>query len=785
MAPAGAPGGCPGVSRRRVTAGRRRALWPWQLGLIALLALAALVVWTDIQVRTRMQGRLWSLPAQVYARPLELYAGAQLSRERVVAELRLLGFREVAAVEAPGQYRERAGELVLHSRAFMFGDEREPARLARLRFADDMLSSLRDGQGRPLPLLRLAPLEIGRIYPGDNEDRLLVALEDVPGHLVQALLSIEDRQFFEHPGIDPRGVLRAAWRNLQAGRIREGGSTLTQQLVKNLFVGSERSLRRKLHEALIALVLEFRYTKAQILEAYLNEIYLGQQGARAIHGVGRAARFYFARPLAELSLSEAALIAALARGASLYDPRRFPERARARRDTVLSGMEELGLIDAGQAAAARAEPLGVVARGRAGQAHPAFFDLVRRQLARHYPAEALQAQGLQIFTTLDPLMQAAAEQAVEDGTRALESRSGVDAGLQAALVVTAPGTGEVLALVGDRDPRFPGFNRALDAQRPIGSLVKPFLYLSALASGRYSVSSRIEDSSIDLRDQDGRRWQPRNYDGRAHGPVTLEQALANSYNLAAVRLGMDLGIPAVQRSLRAAGLQGEIPPYPSLMLGTLEASPLELAQAYGAIANGGAVLPPRAIREVLTRDSRALTRYGLRVRQSLDPRPAFLTTWLMSRVVAEGTARSLGRSGPRWLPLAGKTGTTDDLRDSWYAGFGEDYLAVAWLGRDDNGPAGLTGAGGALEIWTRLARTRPPHPLRLQPPAGVEWAWVGDAGEARPGPQCSGARKRPFLTGTVPPAQPGCGPATPGAVGAPPPAAARSTPGFAPGRARP
>lgn len=731
--------------------------WALQLGLIALLAAASFVLWTDLQVRTRMEGRLWALPARLYARPLELHAGAPVTAQRLVAELERLGYRETPGVERPGQYRVLSDAVALHTRGFVFGDGAEPARRVRVAFEGRQVKALRAAEGAALALVRLEPVELGRIHPGEQQDRVLVALAQVPPVLVEAMLAIEDRHFLRHPGLDLRGILRAAWRNLRAGAIQEGGSTITQQLVKNLFLGAERTFTRKLHEALIALVIEFRYDKTQILEAWLNEIYLGQQGERAVHGVGRAAGFYFGRPVEELTLPEAALLAGLVRGASMYDPRRFPERALARRNQVIDAMRQTGAVDEAAATAARAAPLGLSAQPAAAQRHPAFFDLVRRQLAADYRAEDLAAAGLQVFTTLDPALQAAAETALAEGVAALEARVGGASPLQAAAVLTAPDTGEVLALVGDRDPRYPGFNRALDARRPVGSLAKPFVYLAALASGRYDVASRVDDAPVDWREPGGQRWQPRNYDGKVHGQVGFEQALAQSYNLAAVRLALELGIPAVKRTLRAAGLQGEVPDYPSIALGSLEASPLEMAQAYGSIASGGAVFAPRAVREVLTREGRPLGRWGLQLRQTIDPRAAFLTTWLLTRVVETGTARSLGAALPASLPLAGKTGTTDELRDSWYAGFGADWLGVVWLGRDDNSPAGLSGAAGALDLWTRLARAAPPLPLALQAPPGVEWVWTTADGRARAGTGCAGARRLPFLRGGAPAARGDCG----------------------------
>lgn len=733
--------------------------WVAQVALIVSLAAASYVLWTDRDVRVRFEGRLWSLPARVFARPLELHpgAGARTNQALLLRELTRLGYRQVTRIEGPGQYAVAADSVTLHTRGFTFGDGAEDAREAQVQFSPAGIAGIRAVDGAAIPLLRLEPLEIGRIHPGEHEDRVLVALDDVSPLLVKSVLAIEDRDFLAHRGIDPRAVLRAAWRNLRAGAIEEGGSTITQQLAKNLFVGAERSFARKLREALVALIIEVHYSKAQILEAYLNEIYLGQVGNRAIHGVGRAAQFYFGRPASELTLSEAALLAGLIRGASMYDPWRHPERALARRDVVLHRLLALGRISEADAAHALAEPVRLAEAGPREPGHAAFLNLVSRELAQDYRARDLEEQGLKVFTTLDPEAQAAAEVSVTDGLAELDAaRAQAAKPLEAAVVVTEPNTGAVLALVGGRDVGYAGFNRALDARRPVGSLAKPFVYLTALGLPGYTVASRIDDAPVDLKDASGRRWTPHNYDGRPHGRVGFDVALAQSYNLAAIRLGLATGIPAVRRTFEAVGVGADVPAYPSVTLGSFSLTPFDVARAYGALANGGAVFELRAIRAVLGKDDVPLRHYGVRVRQALDRRVTWLVSFLLSRVVAEGTARALALRAGALMPLAGKTGTTDDLRDSWFAGYGADRLAVVWLGRDDNTPAGFTGAGGALRIWTQLALALTPAPLDLTPPPGVEWQWISADGLARTDPACLGARRLPFVRGTAPAAEHGC-----------------------------
>jgi penicillin-binding protein 1B len=527
---------------------------------------------------------------------------------------------------------------------------------------------------------------------------------------------------------------------------------LTQQLVKNFLLTPERSLARKFNEALMALIVESRYDKDEILEAYANEIFLGQDGERAIHGFGLGAFYYFNRPISELQLHESALLVALVKGASFYNPRRHPQRAIERRNLVIDQMERLGMIDAEQARAARSAKLGVSARGVThGHRVPAFVDLVRRQLRRDYREEDLTSEGLRIFSTLDPWVQRRAEIAVSQRLKRIESDRGLAAdSLQAAMVVASAQQGEIEALVGGRDNRVAGFNRALDAIRPIGSLIKPAVYLTALAQpGRFTLSSRLNDGPVDLALPNGQRWQPRNYDRMVHGQVPLHDALARSLNLATVHLGLEVGLDAVIDQLEALGIRRDIPAYPSLLLGAISLSPLEVTQLYQGLASGGFHSPLRAIREVLDMDQTPLQRYPLTVRQATDPGAVFLLTRNLVEVAERGTASGLRRYLPAGLEIAGKTGTTNDLRDSWFAGYSADRVATAWVGRDDNAPTSLTGATGALPIWGTLMGSIKNAPLRTNPPAGVSYHWVDDAGRLA-ADHCEGAMAFPFIDGSEP-----------------------------------
>jgi penicillin-binding protein 1B len=742
--------------------GKRARLF--QLTILFVLALSSWALWTSHSVRQQFEGHRWTLPARVYARPLELYSGLTLGSETLSAELDALGYRKVTKNTGPGQYALENNALLLWTRGFTFWDTEEPSRSVRVAFNGRRVESLKEAgeSGRSLALVRVEPQAIATIYPAHHEDRILVKIKDVPQMLIKALIAVEDHGFYGHYGIDPRAIVRALIANFRAGGIRQGGSTITQQLVKNFFLTQERTLWRKVNEAMMAVTLEWHYTKDEILEAYLNEIYLGQDGARAIHGFGLAAPFYFGQPVRELKVHQLALLAGLARGASYYDPRHHPDRALQRRNQVLALMVGQGMLTAEQGRLYSNASLDLASHPMQSlNRFPAFLDLVRRQLGRDYREEDLRTEGLQIFTTLDPQFQRRAEAALIHRLEQLEKQRGFKPStLDGAAVITGTDNGEVLALVGGRRTHYAGFNRVLDARRPIGSLVKPAVYLAALSQpSRYNVVTPLNDAPLLLKDRKGNVWTPQNYSKKYHGVVPLKTALANSYNLATVRLGMDIGLAQVKDTLTELGVEAEIPAYPSMLLGSLELSPFEVTQMYQTLASGGFNIPLRAIREVLAKDGKPLRRYGLSVRQAIRPGPVFLTNYLLTEVVRTGTARALVSELPGAFPFAGKTGTTDELRDSWFAGFGSDRLAVVWLGRDDNHPAGFTGADGAMRIWADLMRERPPSPLDLTAPKGVAWNWADVTTGYLTDPNCPGAARLPFIptSDTIP--YQACGPA--------------------------
>tara|TARA_R100001244_G_scaffold99282_5_gene74152 strand:+ start:7698 stop:9920 length:2223 start_codon:yes stop_codon:yes gene_type:complete len=723
-----------------------------------LVVLAGFAVYLDAVVQEKFSGKRWTVPAKVYARPLELFVGQKLAKDDFLKELDALGYRRESAANGPGAVSVAGNAIELHSRGFQFYESTEPSQRVRVRFSGDYVAGLSQANGSDLAVARLEPMLIGGLYPAHQEDRVLIKLEQVPPYLVETLVAIEDREFFNHFGVSPKGIARAMWINATAGQLRQGGSTLTQQLVKNFYLTNERSLSRKATEAMMAVLLELHYDKQDILEAYLNEVFLGQDGQRAVHGFGLASQYFFSQPLSELKLDQVALLVGMVKGPTYYNPRRNPERAMERRNLILDVLVEQGVVTAEEAALAKQKPLGVTQRGSmADSSFPAFLDLVKRQLREDYREEDLTEEGLRIFTSFDPILQLKAEGALAESLKRLSGRKGVDQ-VEAGMVVTNPETGEVQALIGSRQPRFAGFNRALDAVRPIGSLIKPAIYLTALERpSQYTLTSLLQDEPFSIKGQDGQVWRPQNYDRKAHGTVYLYQGLANSYNLSSAKLGLELGVPNVLKTLERLGVEHKWPAYPSMLLGAGGLSPLAVADMYQTLANGGFNTPLRGIRSVLTAEGEPLKRYPYQIQQRFDAGAIYLLQNAMQRTMREGTGRSVYSQLPSSLNLAGKTGTSNDSRDSWFAGFSQDLLAVVWLGRDDNGPTPLTGATGALQVWTDFMRKADPLPLDMPLPDNVVQAWVDARSGQGSDPSCPGAVQMPYIRGSEPIAGQACG----------------------------
>lgn len=730
---------------------RRRYAAYALLGL--LVVFAGYVIYLDFTIRSQFEGKRWALPARVYANPIELYPGRAITAQQLTLELNALGYR-YGTLEQPGSYQRTRNGIEVHTRPFAFWDGEQPALRFRAEIGDRSIESLTAlDNDAALPLVRLDPLLIGGIYPAHNEDRVLIKLDEAPPALIQALIAIEDRKFYEHHGVHPRAIVRALLVNLRAADAVQGGSTLTQQLVKNFYLTADRTLRRKFTEVIMALLLEAHYSKDEILEAYLNEIYLGQDGSRAIHGFGLAAQYYFDRPVQQLTMQQAALLVALVKGPSYYDPRRHPARALARRNVVLAELAKQKVIPAAEHLRLKAASLEVSARASLGTSpYPAFLGLVHRQLRQDYSEDDLRSEGLRLFTTLDPPVQRAAEQALATRLASLEKQRRLPGdSLEGAVIVTTTDNGEVLGMVGGRNARYEGFNRALDAERQVGSLIKPAVFLAALSRPeQYTLTTLLDDSPLSWSEPGVAEWAPQNYDKQFRGPVALHTALAESYNVPVARLGLALGVPAVIDQLQRLGIERRLPPYGSTLLGSTGLTPLEITQAYQTIASGGFRTPLRAIREVLTPEGQPLKRYSLAVDQTVDPSAVFLLTVALQEAVETGTGIGLSAYLPRDLKVAGKTGTTDELRDSWFAGFTGDKLAVVWVGRDDNKPTGLTGASGALTVWGEMMQRLDPQPLIPSAPDNIEYVRIDPQSHLRADAGCSGATELPFIKGSAP-----------------------------------
>lgn len=724
------------------------------VALLLLLGLAAYAYYLDVTIREAFDGRKFALPARVYGRALEMYPGVKLTPAQFVDELRAIGSRENPVPDVPGTYRYTLKGVEFTTRDFAFWDGQQPGQRLRVEFADGKVSLLqeRGTMDREMPLLRIEPPLIGGIYPGHNEDRALLKLAQVPKPLIDALIATEDRKYYSHWGIDPRGIARALYKTLSGQRI-EGGSTITQQLVKNFFLTSERTLTRKANEVLMALLLEVHYSKDEILETYLNEVYLGQDATRAIHGVGLASHFYFDRPIERLQLHEVALLVGMVKGPSVYDPRGKPERALHRRNVVLQEMVKLNAITQEQFTQARQQPLGVVPQAAMGTSpYPAFLQYVQRQLQRDYREEDLRSEGLRIFTTLDPNTQRHAEQALTQRLAQIEKTRKIPANtLEGAVIVSSTQTGEVQAMVGGRQARFAGFNRAIDARRQIGSLAKPIVFLTALETpNKYTLVTPLDDSQLIWRQRGSPDWKPQNYDLKFNDQVPLHTALAKSLNVATARLGIELGVERILDKLPRFGIERRPAPFPSSLLGAYELSPIEVTQMYQTFADGGFRTPLRAIRDIVTADGKPLQRFPLTVVSVAPAGPVYLLTTALQGVVRDGTAQQLSNWVAPEINAAGKTGTTDELRDSWFAGYTGDLVAVVWVGRDDNKSSGLTGSSGAMTVWGEMMKSIQPQPLQPVVPEDIEIVSIEPLSGKRTTEDCMGALRLPFIKASAP-----------------------------------
>lgn len=698
-----------------------KVLWSfsWKAGVALAAVLLFVGIYLDSVVKERFEGQLFELPTVVYARILNLNPGENITIQELRNELDVLNYRKVSQPRYPGEYSSSSTRIELIRRPFEFADGPEPDRHVMLHFSDSGLQRIQSLESRgDLGYLRLEPKMLGMLEKDQDEQRLFLRRDQFPEILVDALLATEDRDFYQHDGVSPLAIARAMVANIKAGRTVQGGSTLTQQLAKNLFLTRDKTLWRKVREAYIALILDYRYSKDRILEAYLNEVYLGQSGGEAIHGFGLASRYYFGQPIQELRIDQLAMLVGMVKGPSYYNPIRYPERTKERRDLVLRLLMQQNMLTSEQYEQAVSRSLDTQSKPRIASRQPAYFQQLSIELKEKVGERFKAETGLRVFTSLDPVSQSKMEQAIAKKIPELAKRGGKE--LEAAAVAVDRHSGEIRAMVGGKRVGYEGFNRALNASRPIGSLVKPAIYLTALEQPeKYNLGTTLHDTPLSLKSSKGNVWTPRNYDRKYRGDVPLYIALVKSLNVPTVRLGMALGIPEVSNTLERLGVnKDEIRPVPSMFLGSFSLTPFEVAQMYQTLTNSGKRAKLTALRSVMDMEGNVLYQSLPRSSRAVDEQAAWLTTYAMKQGVAQGTGRFL-QSQFGWAALAGKTGTSNDNRDSWFVGVDGREVTTIWLGRDDNKPVHLTGSSGALRVYAEYLKQRIPERLELPWPREI------------------------------------------------------------------
>lgn len=741
-------------------------LWRHSAGLATLVmvlfvAFLGFVGFTYITVTKKFDSsRRWDLPSRVYSDATPLVPGMTYPRGLLEPKLNHVGYHEVKErVANPGEYRYVGNSLEIYLQNFDYPDIEFHAIPVSIDFDGSTVRAVRRlDDNATLRGVRIEPELITSIFNNEMEDRLPVKLDAVPPVVYNAIISTEDKNFYAHKGLSIRGTLGALATDIRQHTLTHGGSTLTQQLVKNLYLSPARTWSRKIHEALMALLLELRYTKPEILEAYLNEIYLGQNGAVQIIGVEQASQVYFGKHVTYLTLPEAATLAGIVRSPNVNSPLNHPENAKSRRDTVLKLMLEQGMIKQDQYDAALASPLSVTRFPKTSRSAPFFVDLVMKQLRETYPETQLKTEGLRIFTTLDTVMQRSAEQALDAGIDGLNKKYSYlrksPVPLEGVIVTIQPGTGYVKALVGGRNYSKTQFNRAIQAKRQPGSLFKPFVYVAAMDPARehnaLTAATVLDDSPISVRTGNA-VWQPQNYDLKFHGHVTVREALAHSYNIPAVRAAIDAGVPNVVKEASAIGIQSRLEPYPSIALGAFEVTPLEIAYAYSAFANLGVKAEPISILAVATRDGKLLESREVKMRRVAPANICYVMNDVLKDVLNYGSGGKVRQLGFE-RAFAGKTGTTSNYRDAWFIGYSPRILSLVWVGFDDGHSVRLAGGDACVPIWTahmnRIVGTVP----------DVDWKRPDDVVERQVDPEsgmlatpyCPTTRSEIFAAGTEP-----------------------------------
>ena len=723
----------------------------WKLLIVALVLGGAYGLYLNSQISAKFSGNKWQVPAQIFARPLHLAVRQEITQQEIIDELQLLGYRKVAHADSSGEYQVVGKRLRIFRRKFDFPIGSEGIRAIELTLQDNRIAGIVELPGeQAINEIYLEPWLVTRLVNAGREDRMLVTLDEVPDALVQALILVEDQDFYQHYGIAPLSIVRAFMANIAAGRAVQGASTLTQQLVKNLFLSNEKSLTRKAKEALMALIIDARYSKEEILETYLNEVFLGQNGDNGVYGFGLASYFYFDRPINELSVDEMATLVGIIKGPSYYNPRKYPERVKERRDLVLRLMFENNLLTPNDYKNLVNSKL-LLASGASlrKDKHPAFMDKVRRELRDVLINPDIRQSGLKVFTTLDTNAQIKAEQAVSTQVAVQEKRMKKQE-FEGAMLVSDIKKGEIRALVGSRDTSYAGFNRALDAKRAIGSLIKPAIYLTALEQAAdYNLATLLVDEPITLKSSEGKMWQPKNSDLTFRGKVPLLTALTQSLNVPTVSLGMELGLSTIADTLWRLGVEEDIQQYPALTLGAVDFSPLQVNQMFQTIANNGRFIPLHSINAIMTADNQLLWQFTHEAIQRVDEQATYLLNYALHKVTLEGTAKQIHQQFPD-VNMAGKTGTTDDYRDSWFSGFDNNMLITTWIGKDNNQPVNLSGSSGAMQIFIDYQKRQTPKSLVRAFPAGLGIAHFDVASGALTKAGCPDSVSLPAIMAALP-----------------------------------
>ena len=720
--------------------------WGLILTLVGSLPLAGWVWWLDQKVVSRFEGQKWQVPSEVYSAPIFLRNGASWNKADLESLLQETGYRFGRNSQKVGWAARSKTKVSAHLRAYVDYSGYHSSERRIFSFEDGKLA-IHSLNGAPIAEASIEPQRIGYLYGGNTERREILSPDDIPQPLIDILTMVEDRDFYHHWGISPTGIARAAWVNFAHGSRRQGGSTLTQQLVKNMFLSSERTYTRKLTEVVMSLLLEYHYSKSAIITAYMNEVYLAQVGNEGLHGFAEASQHFFGRPLKELNIDEFALLVGMVKGPSIYNPERHPKRALSRRNTVLAILKSQDRLTESDYNILRKQPIRLADKHQERSVYGDYLDLVSMQLSRDFDQKTLATKNLRIYTGVDIRAQQAASQAMRRQVDAI-SRTRKLKGLQGAMVVTDRENGQVRAIVGSSDKYYSGFNRALGAVRPIGSLVKPPLYMSALATGKFTWWSMIEDKRLRLNIA-GKVWAPENYGHTTHGMVHLYEAMAKSYNLATLNLAQQVGFDRVGDTLRQLGVKRPFTMHPAMALGALELSPFEVARMYQPIASQGKSSELGVVLAVMDQKNNLIKRFD---RSSSVPfTNALLAVTLdgMTKVPEIGTARAAQHRFPG-LKFAAKTGTTNDLRDSWFEGITGDYASTVWLGLDDNKSMNITGATGAQKVWIDFTENTNPRSLPDTLPSGAARFNVLKSVFKSAAERCNDTESLAFVLGTQP-----------------------------------